>query len=517
MKKYILFTALITALGFLSSCAGDLYSDPLQEITEKQIIDLSRSNPEVVLGPMAGSVEIFPKTQYSTTVWCRDMRVFLVGIDFIGNDKVHLNPSETSWLANDYRMENYRTERDELPAEWWTCMYAFVYKANQFLSVIPDIETITNPDVQNTLKTYRAIGLTLRAWGYSYLMWFYQDDYLHGGSDKPGVPLYLEPNVPAAGRAPSKDVWDQIIADASEAVNLFNEGGRNPRASLSDMDATVANMILARAALTTGDWDKVIAATDAIIATYPTLMNETDYTTKGFGWMDVDEIIYGFDYDQTIGGTSSFHGWMNVLSDGGYGGSQGSRSAIDNRLYDKIHESDYRKTNFLADPMEHTYAGDDVPITLPKYTNMKFAAPAHTGQPNYVQGEIFLRTSEALLMNAEAHARKNEDAAARTALNTLLAARTKAGEMALTCDTYTSMAGLSTLEMVQLQTRIELWGEGFELINNKRWNIGVDRMDSENHSSRIVRPVQPDMTLQIPRNELLYNQYITEADQNPAQ
>ena len=517
-KLYILFPALMTLLGFLASCGDQLYSDPAQQITEKQIIELSKSNPDAVLTPMAGNIEVYPKNQYRNVVWDRNLRVLLINMDYKGNDMVHLNTLPTSWMRRDYEMREYRIQTHEEPDSWWRWMYQYVYKANQFLALIPDFETVSNPEVLNKLQTFRAIGLTLRAWGYTYLMWNFQDDYLYGGKDKSGVPLYLEPDIPAVGRGQAQDIWNQIIADATEAVLLFNAGGRNPKANINDMDATVANMILARAALTMGDWNTVINATNAVISTYPTLMNETDYTTKGFGWMDVDEIIYGFDFDQTNGGTSSFHGWMHILGDGGYGGSQGHWNAIDSRLYDKIDDNDYRKANFLDEPTEHNYAGAEMPVTLPKYASMKFAAPAHTGVANYNQGEIFIRTSEAILMKAEAQARSGQDAQAKETLNILLAARTKEGETPLTCDTYSSMAGMSAFEMVQLQTRIELWGEGFEFYNNKRWNINVDRVTpaSLNHNftgSSTYTP-KPYYTHQIPQGELQYNPHIAPEDQN---
>jgi len=518
MKKYILFTALIVMLGFLTSCADKLFSDPIQQVTEKQIIELSKSNPDVILTPMSGSIEVYPRRQIRNNVWHQCMRVLLINNEYQGNDMVHLNTLPSSWMRRDYEIREYRIQTDEMPDVWWLWMYQFVYKANQFLVLIPDLETVSNPDVLKKLKTFRAIGLTLRAWGYLNLMCVFQDNYMNGGKDKAGVPLYLEPDVPAVGRGQAQDVWNQIMADATEAVRLFNEGGRDPKASISDMDATVANIILARAALTIGDWNAAIAATDAVISVYPTLMKEEDYTTKGFGWMNVDEIIYGFDFDQTVGGTSSFHGWMHSLGDGGYGGSQGNRNAIDSRLYNQIADNDYRKANFLDAPMDHLYAGSEVPTSLPKYTSMKFAAPAHTGVANYNQGEIFIRTSEAILMKAEAQARSGQDAAAKTTLNTLLAARTKEGETPLTCDTYPSMAGMSAFDMVQLQTRIELWGEGFSFFNNKRWNVSVNRTTptSENHTflgSGSYAP-QPYMTLQIPQGELQYNALITPADQN---
>ena len=108
-------------------------------------------------------------------------------------------------------------------------------------------------------------------------------------------------------------------------------------------------------------------------------------------------------------------------------------------------------------------------------------------------------------MKAEAQAQLANEAGAKATLNKLLAARTKTGATPLTVDTYPSMAGLTALQMVYLQTRIELWGEGGrEYYNNKRWNIPVDRTSSKNHLSKVTYPVSK-MTLEIPEGEILYN------------
>jgi len=49
-------------------------------------------------------------------------------------------------------------------------------------------------------------------------------------------------------------------------------------------------------------------------------------------------------------------------------------------------------------------------------------------------------------------------------------------------DTYPSHAGLSMIQKVQLQTRIEMWGEkGLEFYNNRRWDIFVTRGVTTNH------------------------------------
>ena len=104
-------------------------------------------------------------------------------------------------------------------------------------------------------------------------------------------------------------------------------------------------------------------------------------------------------------------------------------------------------------------------------------------------------------MKAECQARLGDESGAKTTLNTLLAARAKAGTT-LTCDDPT-MAGMSALEMVQLQTRIEFWGEsGKEWYNNRRWNIAVNRAGSNVHWNQSITYPVSRMTCQIPSEEL---------------
>lgn len=183
---------------------------------------------------------------------------------------------------------------------------------------------------------------------------------------------------------------------------------------------------------------------------------------------------------------------------------------IDNRLFEKIDASDYRRDCFMEEDFgTYTYPRNGVLSFIPAYTNTKFAATHSIGIEDKAQvGTVttyYMRASEVLLMKAEALAQAGRDAEAKAALDVLLAARTRTGEVALTTETYPSMAGLSALDMVKLQTRIELWGEGGrEFFNNKRWNIAVDRNSSSNHTVKATFPVS-SMTLMIPEEEILYN------------
>ena len=148
---------------------------------------------------------------------------------------------------------------------------------------------------------------------------------------------------------------------------------------------------------------------------------------------------------------------------------------------------------------------------VPQYANLKFANTHGVGSSastTYTAGDVgdyYMRTSEVYLMKAEAQAQSGDSNGAQTTLNILLAARTRTGGTTLTCSNYAAMSGMNALQMVQFQSRIELWGEGGrEFYNNKRWNIAVDRTGSLDHVVLGQYPVS-SMTLKIPDNEMNNN------------
>ena len=111
-------------------------------------------------------------------------------------------------------------------------------------------------------------------------------------------------------------------------------------------------------------------------------------------------------------------------------------------------------------------------------------------------------------MKAEAQAQSGQGDPKAT-LNILISARTNG---ALDCDSYPSMSGMSALDMVKLQTRIEMWGEhSLEFYNNRRWKVNVDRSGSTVHHTAGQIP-SAQLVLQIPQQEINTNNLIV---QNP--
>lgn len=523
MKRYILALTLAALLG--GACSSKLEIAPPSNVTDEQIKILLTKDPDQVLAPMIADQEnrwaVGQQNYASYTTW----QCFGLAQCMKGNDMVHYNHE---MFMNDYKLRDYREANGAFNAYYWEFLYRNVYLANQVLKLIDD-EMLTETAIGKKLKQYKAAAMTLRAYAYLYLMWIYTDDIL-AGSAKLGLPIRVpvdgEVSLDPVDRSPSADCWSLIVTDLVDAVRLFKESGMSYADKTDDVDVLVADALLCRAAITTGEWDKVISAANEIYTTLGgwNLMNEAQYvggpdTRNGFLSLSANtEKILGWDYSKTyhsgVFNGSSFAGWMNIYG-GGYGGQYAqSFQAIDSRLYDQISDNDYRKKNFLPNDISYTYVGtgtvEAAPVTLRKYFNQKFGTALSPdgklggGTGNYLQDEVVIRTSEILLLKAEAQYRSGDESGARATLNDLASAR---GADAVT------ETGDALFKRIQLESRIELWGEnGTEYYNNKRWNIGVDRTGSENHTEYPV--VQPGVafTWQIPVSETNYHPSM---EQNP--
>jgi hypothetical protein len=410
--------------------------------------------------------------------------VWNLGMDLQGNDMLLSNTN--NWFGDEYMFVNLREQTSGYTADKWYNYYKIIYKANQILDLIP-------ADATGSALSYKAQCLTYRALAYYYLLNIYQDAYIHGGKDKAGVPLYLSTYDEVQGRASSVKVYEQIIKDLEEAVLLFNQIECDPLADVTDIDQTVANMLLARAAVTCGEYAKAISAADAVIKAGYSLMDEAQYTTTGFLDVALPETIWGYNWDSATSlGNKSFASWSSLTAIDS-ANNKGVYLVMNDELYNQIPDTDYRKDNFLAAAVDK----------YPAYASTKFNVPT------FEADEIYMRLSEAYLLKAEAEARNQQATAAQQTLFDLVSKRDSGY-------TKSTKTGDALLKEIFLQSRIELWGEGHEWFTNKRFNVGVDRSKSGNHVNKDVHPAGKFFTFQIPlSSEINSNPYITDADQNP--
>ena len=529
IKKYLTGLA-VSGMLLFSGCADKLEVEPPHSITDKQIAELLASGDEakikIVMGGMANAMPLLFNNVGATGAGVADMYYSNQGLDvnrsIEGNDIILGDQEGLNVLSGsvEYQLGDFISAATGKNFNYWKYGWFCVTTANQMLNYLPDETVGTN----NFLKECKARGLFARAYGYNYLMENYQNAFLQGGNTKLGLPLYdrFQPTQANKVRSSSVETYAFIKNDLNRAIALFKEAGVGYTADVTDIDLAVANFLLARISIWTGDWATAINASNEILAKYPTFLSQAQYGGKNTGTAtdpiikpetngflnnaENPEVILGF----PLGAANPyFLAYMNPFGRGN-GGIERAYKRIDNRLYDKIAPNDYRKDAFMLQAFgNYIYPPNNTPAFIPSYTNLKFAATHGLGSTNKIDvgasSTYYMRTSEVLLMKAEAEAQSGKADDAKATLNKLLAARTKTGATPLTTDTYPAMAGFTPLQMVQLQTRIEMWGEGGrEFYNNKRWNIPVDRASSTNHVTKTSYSV-PSMTLQIPENEMLYN------------
>lgn len=418
-----------------------------------------------------------------------------IAMDYMGND-MFTPVRGYGWFVADYNLSSITTATATSRSGYaWRHYYRIIFNAN---NLIANIDNATGTEDE---KAYiKGNALAIRAYAYFYLINLYQHTYV-GHENAPGVPLYTEPNVEGKGRGTVQEVYDQIVADLTQAETLLE--GKTRKVNPSHINAAVAKGLHARVALQMEDYAKAATKANEARQGY-TLMNATAYQ-NGFSTYN-SEWMWGLDIpnDQaTI--YASFYSHMDNTA-GGYAGL-GSTKLITKELYDQIPDGDVRKELYQA-----PVAGNDGDFE--NYASFKFRKPlSNSWEGDYV----LMRASEMYLIEAEALAKLGREAEAVEVLETLVQAR---------YPEYTApaTAGQALIDEIILQRRIELWGEGFSLLDMKRLNMDLNRTvgsaaNGEHEAGLAIvtqRSITDDQYLwRIPQTEIDSNPELTEADQNP--
>lgn len=439
------------------------------------------------------------------------------------------SPSVTYWQTND-DIQNY--------GYYLGPVYKITnaIKAMQYLSD-------DNVKEDKKMKGYQAQALTMKAIGYTMLMERYTDLQDVTSETKQGWPIYNDYAYnPATEPKSVAETWATIKEYFDKAVKSFHESSIGTKGYLSghtsdvvySINCAVAQYYRCRAAMDRKDWATVIEGATELLSYYPNFIKASDYgmdqsklasvaARNDNGWCGKEynaeeNAFYNWEknpegiFGSARGSSNMFwtNGGFNALKRGPSGYYQ-----VDADIYNALSDNDCRKACILADDFEnypiYSYENNDstwFSYTMPKYTSLKWAASSsigHNGEMHdnkyTVSDNIYLRTSAVWLMLAEAYAQSGQDAMAKQTLNKLLEARTIEGRPTMTCDN--TMAGMSTMDMVKLQWRIEMWGEGdWAFYNQKRW--GTQHKRGANHWSKTQIS---HFTWEIPQKERIGNPY----------
>ena len=394
--------------------------------------------------------------------------------DLMGED-LFPNARGYGWYVSDYDYTGLRNEQADRPHYIWSYFYDLVSNANMILKNVPNA---VGPDSEKNDLMGQAYAY--RAFGFFGAAQFYCKTYV-GNEAEPGVPVYTEPTTVGKARPTLAITYKQIVDDLDSAIIRLAKAPK--RADKSHINLNVAKGLRARVALEMGDWTNAAKYAKEARTGF-SLMNQDTYL-KGFSSSENAEWMWaGTINDEQSTIYASFFSHIDPFA-GGYA-TLGNHKLINSKLYAKIDDNDVRKQTF--DP--------DGSITGKALCGFKFVLPGSGWAGDY----CYMRAAEMYLIEAEALAHSNE-AEAKKVLEALLNARGGVYDAAAT--------GQALIEEIWLQRRIELWGEGFRILDIKRQKVALDRTGA-NHNSTLwgiskLNANAKEMLILIPKQELESN------------
>lgn len=398
----------------------------------------------------------------------------------------------------------------------WYYYYMLIGNAN---AIILNIDDAKGAEAER--QFIKAQALSFRAYSYMMLLQIYSvrwSDSNNGSAD--GVVLRLDTSTDEMPLSTMADCYKQIYDDLDEAIRLYTESGL----ALDSKDNYSPNIDMAyatyaRAALNRQDYatalDKAVKARE----NHPLMSNDeykSGFNTPNKEWIwscygSADETLFYYSYFANMAYNSSASMVRNYPR------------CINKDVYDRIPETDIRRGMFL-DPKDYTYtkstgvAGKeltayartlypDIYSTAKVYAYMQFKVSSTT-QPGVGHLNNF-RSAEMYLIEAEANYFLKNEKAAQASLNTLT--RDSGRDKEYNC----TATGTALLDEIKLYRKIELFGEGFNWFDLKRWGDSLNRTSTEkggNYITALAVSYSPqdrnNWTWVIPSKETDYNKLI---------
>ena len=414
----------------------------------------------------------------------------------------------------------------------WYYYYTMVGNAN---TIICNIDVAEGSDSDK--KFIKASALTFRAYAFEkllrYYCWRWQDS--NNGASQ-GIILRLDESTDGMPYSTLAESYAQIYKDLDEAIALFNESGIDrPAGEVWTPNVNVAHAVYARAALTKQDYAKALSEAKLARQGYP-LMSNAEYHA-GF-CNPTSEWIFG-----SYGGSQEniwYWSYGTQYACNGYSASSQPTGAgsIGRELINRIPDNDARKALFLTEDKFPGYDWNDKKVLDPDYATFEdktlsaeaaayidriavsgLETPYQSGW-YYLGAQLkfyvfdlpgvsylpFIRSSEMVLVEAEANYFLNNTADAQAALVELNA--TSGRNPQYTC----TKTGTDLWNEIMDYREVELWGEGFAWSDYKRWNRPVVRKavkDGGNAYPSVAITIPADgankWTWDVPLNETDYN------------
>jgi len=469
MKKNILrLTAVLAALSLAAACSEDYLETAPESSTSPATIFETTKNAELAINGICRAMS----NQYLGTQGMNGEGTIKTWYGNFGNDLQRCN--HTGWASLWNHTYNELTTSKYLYYPWFY-YYKIIGNANQ---VIVNIDGAAGEEAER--QFLKAQGLVFRAYSYTMLTQLYCYRWSEGNGSQNGLPLRLDLSTGDLPLSTLSETFAQIYADLDEAISLFTASGLNRGSDeFYKPNLDVAYAVYARAALIREDWSNA-AKYAALARKGHALMSQDDYMNSGFS-VPNNEWIWGV-YDASDQTLYYYSYFAYQGSNASSGMQRNYPLAISKELYDQIPETDVRRKMWLG-PSDKEWAetnaagrstktlytrafseyGDKLYRTSLVYGYMQFKFQVQF----YPGGGPFnvIRAAEMYLTEAEAECHLNNDSAAQKLLNEL----NKNLDASYKC----TKTGSALLDEVRLYRRIDLWGEGFDYFDYKRWNLPI--------------------------------------------
>lgn len=447
-----------------------------------------------------------------------------------GSQEFRYNQMAPGWapiMNNEYYSRN-TTTYSSYP---WVYYYEIIADAN---SIICNVDKAEGSDEEKAF--YKAQALTYRAYAYTMLMELYSvrwKDSNNGSAD--GVVLRLDESTEGMPLSSAAKCYEQIYKDCDDAVTNFNASGMDRGdGEVWLTNTNVAYAVKARAALNREDYQTALTNAKLAREGYP-LMTNAEYKAGFCG--PTSEWIFG-SY-----GSAEENSWYwsfgTQFSCNGYyaSASQYGAGDIEKELTDRMPKDDIRMGCFLTiDKLgltnenyvsytDGTYGyilDDDVWDAAAAYIATRTPSglePAYQSGYFYIGAQLkfwvfdtpgvsylcFIRSSEMALIEAEANYFLGNEEAAQASLKQLNADSGR--NPAYTC----SKTGADLFQEIVDYRELELWGEGFNWYDIKRWNRDIVRKsfneggNCHTSTATTITAASSNWTWAIPECETLYN------------
>lgn len=496
MKKYIYIMATAATLG-LGSCSSDYLETAPNDAISTSTAFSTTDNCALAVNGLARMMT----TQYLSSQGMNGEGTMKNWYNtFNGNDSQKCN--QTGWSSLWNNLASYKASKTTSYNYYiWFYYYKLIGNANQI------IENVDNAQGSDAEKQFiKAQALVYRAYSYYNLVTMYSKrwcDSNNGASD--GVVLRLKATNPDDDLnqklATLGETYTQIYKDLDEAIELFGKSGKkSSEFYLPGLEAAYA--VKARAALYREDW-QTAADCAAKARNGHALMGPSTYAAgfneKNDEWIwgvyeAEDQTLYYYSYYAYIGSNAS----SSVC--------RGYPCAISKELIDQIPATDVRRDLFLVPQTDTefkemnsagrtqkgtmfqrakgTLTGDaaDAKVSITGEKTNDFYSTKIYGTSyifGYMQFKLratfmpgggsfnLFRAAEMYYIEAEADCHLNKDAEAQK----LLAEVVKPYDSSYSC----TKTGADLLEEVKLYRRFDLFGEGYDWTDCKRWKKDINR------------------------------------------